>query len=224
MNKFNRQEESNDEKENGLYLAFLIVLAVFIFAIMASIVVAKAQSMEEESEEFIMPPIKVEVVDTSTPIDIYEPVTEEITTEPITETEEITTEEPVPEPEPEPVIIPEFTLTEKEIDLIALVTFAEAEGEPEYGKRLVIDTILNRVASKHFPNTVSGVIYQQNQFTSMWNGRVNRSRITEEIRQLVKEEIVSRTNKDVIFFTAGGYGAYGKHMFSVGNHYFASYK
>lgn len=221
MDKFNRQNELHDEKENGLYLAFLIVLAVFIFAIMVSVVVVKAQSIEEP-EEFVIPPIKVEVVDTSTPIDIYEPEIEEVAPEPITETEEITTEEPVPELEP--VIIPEFTLTEEEIDLIALVTFAEAEGEPEYGKRLVIDTILNRVESKHFPDTVSGVIYQQNQFSSMWNGRVNRSYVTDEIRQLVKEEMVSRVNKDVIFFTAGKYGAYGKRMFSVGNHYFASYK
>ena len=39
----------------------------------------------------------------------------------------------------------EFDLSDEEIRLIALVTMAEAEGEPELGKRLVIDTILNRV-------------------------------------------------------------------------------
>ena len=33
------------------------------------------------------------------------------------------------------------TLTQEEIDLIALCVMAEAEGEPEEGQRLVIDTI-----------------------------------------------------------------------------------
>lgn len=116
-----------------------------------------------------------------------------------------------------------FPLSDCEIDLIALVVMAEAEGECEEGKRLVIDTILNRVDSEHFPNTVNGVVYQPNQFTSMWNGRANRCYVTDEIRQLVHEELKTRTNYDVMFFTAGKYGKYGEHMFPVGNHYFSSY-
>ena len=50
-------------------------------------------------------------------------------------------------------------LSTEEIELIALVTMAEAEGEPEEGKRLVIDTILNRVDFGEFPSTVTEVIY-----------------------------------------------------------------
>lgn len=118
---------------------------------------------------------------------------------------------------------PELSIPDEDIELIALLTMAEAEGECEKGKRLVIDTILNRVDSEHFPNTVYDVIYQKNQFTSMWNGRANRVKVTEEIRQLVREEYKSRTNTDVIFFTAYGYGRYGDPMFQVGNHYFSSY-
>ena len=63
--------------------------------------------------------------------------------------------------------------SDEEIDLIALVTMAEAEGESELGKRLVIDTILNRVDAETHPNTVHDVIYQNGQFTSMTNGRVD---------------------------------------------------
>ena len=114
-------------------------------------------------------------------------------------------------------------MNEKDIRLIALVTMAEAEGESEEGKRLVIDTILNRVDSKHFPNTVHEVIYQPNQFESMWNGRVDRCHVKEDICQLVKEELKSQKNYDVMFFTAGQYSQYGKRMFRVGNHYFSSY-
>ena len=87
----------------------------------------------------------------------------------------------------------------------------------------MIDTILNRVASEHFPDTISDVIYQPNQFTSMWNGRSDRCYIMDDIYALVEEELESRTNSDVVFFTAGSYGNYGDPMFQVENHYFSSY-
>lgn len=117
----------------------------------------------------------------------------------------------------------EELLPEEDIRLIALVTMAEAEGESEQGKRLVISTILNRVDSEHFPNTVHDVIYQPSQFSAMWNGRVNRCEVRDDIYKLVVEELKDRSNYDVIFFTAGKYGKYGVPMFQVGNHYFASY-
>ncbi|MCC8151379.1 MAG: cell wall hydrolase [Lachnospiraceae bacterium] len=121
------------------------------------------------------------------------------------------------------VELPQGGLTNEEVDLIALVTMAEAEGESDLGKRYVIDTILNRVDSEHFPNTVHEVIYQKNQFSSMWNGRIDRCEVTDHIRFLVREEAENRTDKDVIFFTAGNYGKYGEPMFRIGNHYFSSY-
>lgn len=113
--------------------------------------------------------------------------------------------------------------SDEEIELIALVTMAEAEGECEEGKRLVIDTILNRVDSLYFPDSIHEVVYQKNQFSSMWNGRVDRVEATEEVCQLVREELALRTNSDVVFFTAGNYGKYGNPMFQIGNHYFSSY-
>lgn len=118
---------------------------------------------------------------------------------------------------------PEELMPIEDIELIALVTMAEAEGECEEGKRLVIDTILNRVDSEYFPDTVYEVIYQPNQFSPMWNGRVERCEVREDICQLVKEELESRTNYEVMFFTAGQYSKYGKPMFQVEDHYFSSY-
>lgn len=116
-----------------------------------------------------------------------------------------------------------FQATDYEIDLIALVTMAEAEGESEYGKRLVIDTILNRVDSEHFPDNVHDVIYQPGQFSSMYNGRSDRCYVKNDIRQLVLEEFKNRNNRDVIFFGSNGYSNYGKRLFQEGNHYFSSY-
>lgn len=118
----------------------------------------------------------------------------------------------------------EELLSQDEIELIALVTMAEAEGECEEGKRLVIDTILNRADSEHFPNTVYDVIHQPNQFSSMWNGRVERCEVRDDICLLVREELETRTNSSVMFFTAGKYSVYGKPMFQVESHYFSSYE
>lgn len=117
----------------------------------------------------------------------------------------------------------EKRISDEDIALIALVTMAEAEGECEEGQRLVIDTILNRVDSEYFPDTVHGVVYQPNQFSPMWNGRIERCEVREDICQLVQEELTSRTDYDVMFFTAGQYSEYGVPMFQVENHYFSSY-
>lgn len=64
---------------------------------------------------------------------------------------------------------------------------AEAEGEPEEGQRLVIDTILNRVDDPRFPDNVHDVIYQKNQFAGMYGERIERCYVKEELIQLVRE-------------------------------------
>lgn len=116
-----------------------------------------------------------------------------------------------------------YPITQEEIDLIALVTMAEAEGETELGKRLVIDTILNRMDDPHFPDTVHDVIYYPNAFSVMWNGRIDRCYVMPEIVELVKEELLNRTNNECVFFMAGGYSKYGEPMFQECCHYFSSY-
>ena len=75
-------------------------------------------------------------------------------------------------------------ISDEELELLALVTMAEAEDESELGKRLVIDTVLNRVDSSHFPNTITDVIYQKHQFTSMWNGRYKKTYVDDYVRNL----------------------------------------
>ncbi len=118
--------------------------------------------------------------------------------------------------------INQISLTKDEIELIALVTMAEAESESDYGKRLVIDTILNRMESDSFPNTISEVVYQPNQFESLWNGRIDRCYVSDDICKLVLDECIKRQNEEVVFFCAGGYSDYGTPLFQVENHYFSS--
>ena len=121
-----------------------------------------------------------------------------------------------------PILPEENIYTKEEIELIALITMAEAEGESEYGKRLVIDTILNRVEHDRFPDTVAEVIYQRNQFECLSNGRIDRCEVREDFVKLVEEEIVARQNYACVFFNAGGYSRYGVPLFQVGGHYFSA--
>lgn len=124
---------------------------------------------------------------------------------------------------PSEPIEPQIPYTDEEIDLVALVTMAEAEGECELGKRLVIDTILNRVDHPDFPDTVHDVIYQPSQFTSMWNGRVDKCYVKEDIRALVIEEMTRRTDSEPLYFRTGQYSVYGTPLYKIENHYFSGY-
>jgi N-acetylmuramoyl-L-alanine amidase len=115
------------------------------------------------------------------------------------------------------------SVTDYDIRLIAVVTMAEAEGESEEGKRLVIDTILNRVDSEHFPNTIEGVIYQRGQFSCMWDGRINQCYVQDDICRLVREELEDRMEYECIYFRTKRYSSSGTPMYKVGHHYFSSY-
>lgn len=115
--------------------------------------------------------------------------------------------------------------TQEEIELLALLVMAEAEGESEYGKRLVIDTVLNRVDSefRYFADTITDVIWQPRQFSGMYGKRIEKCYVTEDNIRLVREELESRTNYDVLYFHARHYGKYGTPLFNEGNHYFSGF-
>lgn len=70
---------------------------------------------------------------------------------------------------------PEFTYSKDwgadDAYLLAKIAMAEAEGESIQGKTLVILVVLNRVWSADFPNSIHDVIFQENQFEPIVNGR-----------------------------------------------------
>lgn len=113
----------------------------------------------------------------------------------------------------------ELYLESDEIDLVALVCLGEAEGESELGKRLVIDTILNRLVSERWPNTISEVCWQRGQYGCLHNGRCSRCTVNDYVRQLVLEEMDCRTNTEVIYFSGNGYN--GSPLFQEGGHFFS---
>ncbi|MDR2635160.1 MAG: spore cortex-lytic enzyme [Clostridiales bacterium] len=60
-----------------------------------------------------------------------------------------------------------------DVNLLARCVNAEARGEPYLGQVAVAAVVLNRVRSSSFPNSISGVIYQQYAFSSVLDGQIN---------------------------------------------------
>jgi len=57
------------------------------------------------------------------------------------------------------------------LNLLARVVYGEARGEPYIGQVAVGAVIMNRVKDPSFPNTIAGVIYQDQQFSSIRDGQ-----------------------------------------------------
>ncbi|WP_051314779.1 LysM peptidoglycan-binding domain-containing protein [Alteribacter aurantiacus] len=63
------------------------------------------------------------------------------------------------------VVIPSQELVD-----LAKIVHLEARGEPLQGQVAVANVVLNRVSSSQFPNSVHGVLHQNNQFAPVTNG------------------------------------------------------
>ena len=110
----------------------------------------------------------------------------------------------------------------KDLNLLAAITMAEAGNQSELGKRLVIDTVLNRCNSDRWmDDTIYDVISREGQYTTYITGAYNRVSITEDIPKLVEEEILDRTNRQVIYFKTNGYFAGVPDITKEGAHYFS---
>ena len=59
-----------------------------------------------------------------------------------------------------------------DVELLAHCVYGEARGEPYVGKVAVAAVVLNRVKSSSFPNTISGVIYQEGAFPCVSDGQL----------------------------------------------------
>lgn len=62
---------------------------------------------------------------------------------------------------------PDVTLTWEEIQLLARVIWVESRGECAEGQQAVAEVVLNRLVSDNYADTLSGVIYAENQFNSV---------------------------------------------------------
>ena len=110
-----------------------------------------------------------------------------------------------------------------ELELLAQVVEAEAGNQDLTGKRLVVDVVLNRVDSPLFPDTITEVLEQPGQFSTMRNGAVEDAvwHMQEDDYTAVMMEVTGvRLDYDIYYFTAGEYNASCKPAYIHGDHFF----
>ena len=109
-------------------------------------------------------------------------------------------------------------ITDEDRELMAAIVYHEARGECFAGQRMVAEVILNRVLSDKFPDTISAVVYQKNQFVSA--AYVSSAHPDATQRAAVSAAIAETpiTDEDVLFFSQG---AYNDRIFCrIGGHVF----
>ena len=108
-----------------------------------------------------------------------------------------------------------YEYTADDMVMIGKVVQHEAGNQSELGKRLVIDTIMNRVESDRFPNTVKDVLNQPGQYCNP------KKYPPDDMYRLIAEEIYFRTNNDVLWYRTNKYHTYGLPIIQEGAHYFS---
>ena len=116
-------------------------------------------------------------------------------------------------------------ISDKEFFLLCQLVAAEAENQPFDGKKAVCGVVLNRVEyGWPFEDTIEGVIFQENQFSCISDGRFYKADayISEEDMDAVLAELTERSDTEIIFFRTERYSDYGTPAYQIGDHYFST--
>lgn len=139
-------------------------------------------------------------------------------TEPVGSTEP---EENLQEPEAEPPV----SLDAEDKEILKKIAMSEAEGESTEGKALVMLSVLNRVRSADFPDTVTEVVFQDRQYSPVMDGRYYSS-IPNDDCVAALELVESGWDESMGAMYFENYGADSWHsrnlvfLFQEGNHRF----
>lgn len=128
----------------------------------------------------------------------------------------------VPEPMPDPLpfyyeIIKDMTGNDREI--LARLARLEAENQSLEGQMAAIEVVLNRIMSDEFPNTLTDVVYQKNQFSpAKFINSTTPLQMQYEAVDAVFKETEPILNTGVLFFDTKPYNdlVYTK----IDDHYF----
>ncbi|WP_125153973.1 cell wall hydrolase [Clostridium rectalis] len=92
-------------------------------------------------------------------------------------------------------------ITDKDVNLMAKVVYAESCGEPYEGKVAVASVILNRVKDPSFPKSIEGVVKQRNAFSCVINGEI-KANPDDACYKAVVDALNGKdpTNKSVFFY------------------------
>ncbi len=122
--------------------------------------------------------------------------------------------------------------TQSDLTLMAAIIQAEADNQSYKGKLAVGSVVMNRVKSSKFPNTVSGVIYQKNQFAPVNDGHlalILERGPNETCYRAARQVLEGYRNVEYLFFWTVDLAnerniwdiTYGV---VIGDHYFYNYK
>lgn len=120
--------------------------------------------------------------------------------------------------------VPKNTLSKAELNCLALAIYHEARGEPLLGQKAVAYTVLNRVKSGKFPNSICGVIYQPGQFTDIRKTKVRDRKLWLRVNNIAHKAITKPYKFNALYFHAGSVqpGWKRKYIAKIGNHHFYS--
>ena len=97
----------------------------------------------------------------------------------------------------------DYSVTQKEYDILCRIVEAESGIQSEHGKLLTANVILNRVMSKRFPNTIEKVVFQPRQFSPINDGRYYSVIVTSETESAVKRALSGEDySRGALFFMA----------------------
>jgi N-acetylmuramoyl-L-alanine amidase len=105
-----------------------------------------------------------------------------------------------------------------EQELFERVVEAEAGNQGLTGKRLVAAVIYNRVESERFPDSIGEVLRAPHQFSTVWNGAVERVEVSDETRIAVALETTDRTDPEILYFNNGKVS--GRYAYTYKGHRF----
>lgn len=100
---------------------------------------------------------------------------------------------------------------------ICRVVMNEAGGESYKCQVAVAETIINRINSDKFPNTIEGVLYQPWQYSHASNGEVTDS-VKEAVTQVLEQKVF---DNDMMYFREDYYHEFAEDYFYINNMYFS---
>lgn len=116
-------------------------------------------------------------------------------------------------------------ITFDEFDKISQVVMAEAEGQDWEAQWYIACVVLNRVESDLFPDSVKEVIFQENQFSCVWDGRYDRVEPNDSCMEAVQYALdEERIPEDIYYFTSDGYLPNTEPYIQVDDMYFSRQK
>lgn len=91
-----------------------------------------------------------------------------------------------------------------ERELLERLVECEAGAESLTGKIAVANVVLNRIKAEEFPDSISGVIYQKNQFEPVITGIINSKTPSAESREAVKRAFLGEkvVGEGILYFWA----------------------